>query len=83
MEPEESMSTVVKVETTRQIIILVFSIAGTVATIYVARQLQDPDRLSILKMWGALTVKRWADKQADRFNRLAMYMGNVYNGEKL
>ena len=74
---------VAKVEITRQLIVLVFSIAGTVATIYVARKLQDRDTMSLLKMWSALRVKQWADKQADRFGRLALYMGTVYNGEKL
>lgn len=73
---------VAKMEVTRQTIILGFSIAGTVATFYVVRKLQDPDYMSTLKMAAALAVKRWADKQADRFSRLAAHMATVYNGEK-
>jgi hypothetical protein len=78
-----SAGDVAKVEFTRQLIILGFSIVGTIATVYIAQRLQDRDTRSILKMWGALTAKRWADKQAERFTRLAAYMGTVYNGEKL
>lgn len=85
---EETVTTVgvadvAKVEITRQVIILGFSIAGTVATYYVVKKMQDPDYVSTVKMAGALMVKRWADKQADRFSRLASHMANVYNGEKL
>lgn len=88
MEHEEweevsTVVTVAKVETTRQFIILVFGIAGTIASVYVMRKMQDPDSMSTFRMWGALTVKRWAEKQADRFNRLALHMATVYNGEKL
>ena len=87
MDDEEyvvvSVVDVAKTETTRQTIILVFSIVGTVATVYIARKLQDPDTVSMLKMWSALTVKRWADRQAARFARLASHMATVYNGEKL
>jgi hypothetical protein len=85
VDPEEGVSVadVAKVETTRQTIILVFSIAGTVATVYLVRKLQDPDVMSLYRMWTALTVKRWAERQARRFDRLALHMANVYNGEKL
>lgn len=81
-EVSVTVADVAKVEVTRQVIILGFSIAGTVATFYVVKKLQDPDYMSTLKMGTALFVKRWADKQADRFTRLATHMANVYNGEK-
>jgi hypothetical protein len=85
VEPNEPLSVgdVAKTETTRQTIILVFGVLGTVTTIYVARKMQDADAMSTFRMWTALTVKRWADKQADRFSRLAAHMATVYNGEKL
>lgn len=79
----ESVSDVAKVEVTRQTIILAFSIASTIATVYVMRKLQDPDYFSMVKMGSALAVKRWSDKQVDRFTRLSTKMANVYNGEKL
>jgi hypothetical protein len=78
-----TMVDVAKTETTRQFIILIFSVAGTVAAIYVQRKLSDPDVFSTYKMWFAWRAKRWADRQADRFTRLATHMANVYNGEKL
>lgn len=80
---EMTVATVAKVEVTRQVIVLAFSIAGTVATIYIARKLQDPDYMSMAKMASALAVKRWSDKQVERFTRLSAKMANVYNGEKL
>lgn len=74
---------VAKVEVTRQTIVFVFGVAGTLATVYIARKFNDPDNWSTFKMWGALTIKRWADAQSARFARLATHMANVYNGEKL
>lgn len=82
MDSEETVGQVVRVEGTRQTIILIFSLVGTVATYYIVRKLQDPDYLSTVKMAGALVVKRWSDKQTDRFNRLSLRMATVYNGEK-
>ena len=79
---ESRVVDVVKTEGTRQTIILVFSLVGTVLTYYVIRKLQEPDSLSTAKMAGALVVKRWSDKQADRFNRLSLRMATIYNGEK-
>lgn len=81
-EPVESVADVAKVETTRQTIILVFGLVGTVLTYYVIRKLQEPDSMSTAKMAGALVVKRWSDRWADRFNRLSLRMATVYNGEK-
>lgn len=82
-EDTVSVADVAKVEITRQLILLGFSIVGTVAVVYVQKKLSDPDVWSTYKMWTAWKVKGWADKQADRFTRLAGYMANVYNGEKL
>ena len=76
---EPSIPDVVKSETTRQTIELLFGIA----TIIIFRKLNDPDTLKLAKMWTALTVKRWSDRQAERFTRLSSTMANVYNGEKL
>lgn len=82
-EVENLVWSVAKVEVTRQTIVFLFGVAGTIATVYIARKFNDPDNWSTFKMWGALTVKRWADRQADRFTRLAAHMATVYNGEKL
>lgn len=78
-----TVAEVAKTEATRQTIILLFGIAGVVVSVYVQRKMSDPDVMSTLKMATALYVKRWADRQADRFTRLASHMANVYNGEKL
>jgi hypothetical protein len=83
VEEAATVLDVAKVEVTRQLVILAFSITGTIAAIYVQRKLSDPDVWSTYKMWTAWKVKGWADKQAERFTRLAGYMANVYNGEKL
>lgn len=80
---EVSVVDVARVEITRQTVILVFGIAGTVASVYIARRMQDELAMSIVKMQGALWVKRWADKWSDRFTRLSGWAANVYNGEKL
>lgn len=80
-EPETVVE-VAKVETTRQTIILVFGLVGTILTYYVIRKLQEPDAMSTAKMAGALVVKRWSDRWADRFSRLSLRMATVYNGEK-
>lgn len=79
----EGVGSVVRVESARQTVILVFGLVGSIMTVYIVRKLNDPDALSTFKMWGALTVKRWADRQSARFARLATHMANVYNGEKL
>lgn len=76
---EPTVPEVVKSEGTRQFIILVFG----VITVILFRKLNDPDAVKTAKMWTALTVKRWADRQAVRFSDLATTMANVYNGEKL
>lgn len=81
----ESPSTgdVVRNETARQVVLLVFGVLGTVVTIYVRNQMDDKDRLRYWKMLIAWHGKHWADRQADRLDRLALWFGNVYNGEKL
>ena len=74
---------IVKAETARQVVLLVFGILGTVATIYVKNQLDDTDRVRYWKMRIGWHGKHWADRQADRLDRLALWFGNLYNGEKL
>jgi len=76
---EPTVPEVIKVETTRQVIVLVFGIV----TIVLMRKFSDPDTIKLFKMRSALTIKRWADIQADRFTRLAGHMATIYNGEKL
>lgn len=84
MEPDETtVVDVVKHESAKQMVILVFGIAGTVSAVYLERKLRDTDTVKLWKMWSALTVKRWADRWSERFARLASHMATVYNGEKL
>lgn len=77
------VSQVIKTESARQTVILVFGVAGTVASVWLTLKLRDHDSMSYYKMKTAWHVKHWADRWSDRFARLALYAGNVYNGEKL
>ena len=81
MEPE--VGQVVRSESARQSIILIFSLAGTLLSVWFVRELNDPDAVKLFKMRTSLAIKRWADKQAERFSKLATTMANIYNGEKL
>lgn len=74
---------VVKRESAKQSVILVFGVAGTILTYYIVAKMRDPDVFKYWKMRSALACKRWADRWSDRFTRLALHMSTVYNGEKL
>lgn len=75
----ESIGDAAARETVTQLIGLGFA----VLTIVMHRKLTDPDAMRIAKMYSSLVVKRWADRQAERFIRLSDHMATVYNGEKL
>lgn len=74
---------VARTETTRQLIILVFSVAGAVASVAAVRHFSDPDLGRYYKMLFALRVKRFADRQSDFWDRLAIRAATLYNAEKL
>lgn len=77
------MSQPVKDETQRQIVILVFSLVGTVITVYIVYQLSRPDAFKTLKMRVALSAKRLAQSQVDWWQRQADNAATAYNKEKL
>ena len=83
MDSQPTVSDVVKRESARQTVALVFGLAGTLATYYLVKVIRDDDKQRYYKMWLAWHGKHWADKQADRFTRLASWLGDIYNGEKL
>lgn len=70
-------------ETTRQLIILTFSLAGTFLTLILVRELADPDRIRTWKMRLALAVKRRAQRQVDMWQRIADSAATIYNQEKM
>ena len=77
------MSEPVKEETKRQLVILGFSIVGTVITVYIVYQLSRPDAFKTLKMRLALTAKRLAQSQVDWWQKRADDAATLYNQEKL
>ncbi len=79
---ESIVAETAKEETTRQTIILAFSVAGAVALVFVARTLDNPDFGRSMKMGGALALKRFAAGQVDWWQSIADKAGTVYNREK-
>ncbi len=77
------MSAQVKEETQRQVVILVFSLVGTVITVYIVYQMSRPDAFKTLKMRVALTAKRVAQSQVDWWQKQADNAATAYNKEKL
>lgn len=71
-----------KEETTRQTIILVFSVAGAAASLYILRKFDQPNAGRIAKMTAALAVKRFANKRANWWQDIADKAATMYNREK-
>lgn len=71
-----------KEETTRQTIILVFSVIGAAASLYVMRKFDQPEAGRIAKMASALAVKRFANKRANWWQDVADKAATIYNREK-
>lgn len=74
--------TIVKDETKRQTVILIFSAIGTVVTIYLVYYFTKPDAFKLLKMKLALETKRWATKQVDWWQHIADEAATIYNRER-
>lgn len=71
-----------KEETTRQTIILVFSLVGTAGVVYLMRKLDQPEFGRTAKMMTALAVKRFANKRAEWWQDIADKAATVYNRER-
>lgn len=83
MSQTESVPDVAKRETVRQAVILVFSLAGAIGTLYVVQRFSEPDAFRTVKMELALKVKRMAQKRADWWQNLADKAASTYNREKM
>lgn len=81
-DEKETVSEIAAQETTRQLIILVFSLAGTALTLILLRELSDPDKIRTWKLRTALYAKRKAQKYADFWQGLADTAATIYNREK-
>lgn len=79
----ETVGDIVKNESTRQAVILVFSVAGAIATVAAMRGMQNPDLMSYYRMWWALKTKRFADRQVDFWGGVSAQAANRYNSEKM
>lgn len=82
MTQSETVTEVAKRETTRQTIILVFSLAGVLGTLYIAQRFSEPDAFRTAKMQLALKAKRVAQHRADWWQDKADKAATVYNREK-
>lgn len=72
----------VRREIKRQTVVLVFSIAGAWATVYVMRRFNDPDFGRTAKMWTALKIKQLAEQQVHWWKDIADRATFVYDQEK-
>ena len=80
---DEEVKETAKRETARQAVILIFSVVGSVAMVYLARKTSDPDLFRTVKMAGALKVKRVAQRQVDWWQDVADRAATVYQRERL
>lgn len=55
------------------------STAIVVACVYFARKLSDPDSFRLIRMRGALTVKKFAETQADMWTGISHKAATSYN----
>lgn len=83
MTEPETVTDVAKRESTKQSVILVFSLAGTLGTLYIIQRFSEPDSFRTLKMLLALKAKRIAQAQADWWQDKADKAASAYNREKL
>jgi len=74
---------VLKEETARQAVILLFSVVGAVVSVVAVRQVSDPDHLKYLRMYWALKLKRIADNRVEFWQGVSAKAANKYNEEKL
>jgi len=79
---DDSIGGIIAEETSRQTVILIFTLVGTVLVIYVAAKLGEPDSFRRLKISSALAVKRYAQKQVDKWQEIADKAATIYNNER-
>lgn len=77
-EPDDTVTREIK----RQMIVLAFSVAGALITVYVMRRLDDPDFGRTAKMRAALEVKHFAEKRVQWWQDIADRATFVYDQEK-
>lgn len=70
---------IVRDESAKQAVILVFSLAGTIATIIIVRYLHDESRLHLAKMQLALWVKRYAQHKSEQWQAIADKAATEFN----
>lgn len=73
----------IKNEAIRQLLDLVFSLAGTVGALLLAQWFANPDSYRTFKMQAALSAKRTAQRRAEWWQRKADIAATIYNREKL
>jgi hypothetical protein len=79
---DETIGEVVVLETTRQTVILVFSLVGTVLMLYAYAKFAEPDAFRRVKTATALWAKRYAQKRVDWWQRIADKAATIYNIER-
>jgi hypothetical protein len=82
VNPDETVVDIAKKETTRQTVILIFSLVGTVGAVYVLKLATDPSERQAWKMRAALAVKRYAQKRADWWQNVADKAATAYHMER-
>lgn len=73
---------IAKDQATREVVMLVFSVVGGVIVVFIIRRVHNPDFGRTIKMRLALTVKRIANRAADRCQEIADRAATAYNREK-
>lgn len=79
VEPE-TVRDIAEKETARQAIIFLFTIAGTIGTMWAVHKFSDPDSFMFAKKRTALSVKRFAQRRVDWWQRIADKAATVYHG---
>jgi hypothetical protein len=67
---------------TKETVLLLFSLVGAVAGVWVVRWASQPDMTRSLKMRYALQVKRYAQRMGEFWYNVAGKAATVYNREK-
>lgn len=80
---DDTVNDIAKKETARQAIILTFSLAGTIGTLWLVQALSEPDVWRTYKMRSALGLKRFAGWNVDFWQNISDKAATAYNKEKL
>jgi len=79
---DETVGEVIATETSRQTIILVFTVIGTVVMLYLYATLGEADSFRKLKITTALNLKRYAQRRVDWWQNIADKAATIYNNER-